>query len=229
MVQIKKKCQFFPYLKSLSYAIIFGFWVTLGKTGQHSMPGHLTIQGIPFTSPEDLFEKFQSSKAKQYVSKLKEKRYSYSEIPDKARTIGTLDATSCLGIVYRVPNQSIYVQHHDGRPLESLLEIFDKNEIFGPIPMQVTLIGGCKTSNHYASIEKHTKENFERLIEFWIKHQFHIDLQGWAAGDDYRYDALCSDFIVGKDQSNNEGQFNSSVWTSFSNNYFRLFGIFFCL
>lgn len=155
----------------------------------------LAVRGIPCRSPQDLFEKCHLNEALKYALELKKTRYSYSEVPDKGKKIGTLDATSCIGVVYRAANDATYVQHLDGRSLESLLEIFD------PSPVQVTLIGGCTTADKkYTSLEKHTKENFEKLVEFWNRHRFNIDVQGWAIGDGRQYNTLCSDFIVGKEK-----------------------------
>lgn len=113
-------------------------------------------------------------------------RISYSDIPDKENKIGTIDATSCLGVVYRT-SKSLYVQHLDDRPLDSLLDIFEEKS------MHITLVGGCLINGR---LEKHTQINIEKLLQFWKKHHFHIDLDKWHIGDGKSYASLCSDFVV---------------------------------
>ena len=156
----------------------------------------LTIQKLPFSSVQDLFEKTHLDGPLKYALELKQKRYFYSEVPDKEKKIGTIDATSCLGVIYKAADHALYVQHLDGRPLDSLLEILDSRSF------QVTLIGGCKMpgNDSYSSLEKHTKENLENLVKFWKTHLFNIDVQGWAIGDGPKYETLCSDFIVGEEK-----------------------------
>lgn len=148
-------------------------------------------------SPEDLFNKCLLGDARNYSTVLKEKRFTFAEIPINRTTIGTIDATSCLGVTYRVSGQGVYVQHHDGRALDSVFEMFKKDGV-NHLPMQVTLVGGCCQGHakYYNRLEKHTKENFEKLMSFWQENRLNVEVQGWALGDAHKYETLCSDFIV---------------------------------
>ncbi|HSX04554.1 MAG TPA: hypothetical protein VLG76_07495 [Rhabdochlamydiaceae bacterium] len=160
----------------------------------------MTVQGVSITSPEELFRQCQIGEAGKVALALKERRYSYNEIPQKEKKLGSFDATSCVGVVYRTADHSVYVQHHDGRPLESLLTIFDRKE--RTMPLKVTLIGGSRPalSHNYECLEKHTKENLEKLVKFWKDYQFNINLQGWAIGEGNDYATLCSDFMVDEEK-----------------------------
>lgn len=154
----------------------------------------LTVRGSLVHTTEELIEKCMSGEAHQYALQLQSVRYSYDQIPDREKKIGTLDATSCLGIVYRTEERETYVQHHDGRPLKSLLNFMDRNLFKKERPIQVTLIGGCKRGRH--SLEIHTRENIEKLFKFWQEHAFNIDIQGWVIGDARSYETLCCDFVA---------------------------------
>jgi hypothetical protein len=166
----------------------------------------LTVRGSPCASAEEAFEQCHLGRALGYALELKQTRYSYHQVADKGETIGTLDATSCLGVIYRTPDHATYVQHHDGRPLHTLLSLFDKSTFCCHHPVEVTLVGGCKIAaknglslTEYPCLEKQTKENLKKLVYFWQEAQFHIDIQGWAIGDGQEYTALCSDLIVDRE------------------------------
>lgn len=150
----------------------------------------LTVRKNHIKSAKELFEKCGLSEAYQHACELKKKRIPYSAIREKQKKIGTFDATSCLGVVYQTQN-GLFVQHVDGRPLDVLLTIFSKSS-----PIKVTMIGGCKNGNGYAHLEKNTKENLEKLVSFWLKHHFTIDVQTWALGEGDSYQTLCSDFVA---------------------------------
>jgi Protein N-terminal asparagine amidohydrolase len=164
----------------------------------------LTVRGSSFHAARELFEKCNRGDPHKYALELQNTRYSYDQIPKKGEKVGTIDATSCIGIVYRTGDQTTYVQHHDGRSLETLVKIFDKKNFRGLRPIEVTLIGGCKKAgkngggvDEYSSLEKYTKENIEKLVKFWHESAFNIDVQGWAIGDGGTYETLCSDFVAG--------------------------------
>lgn len=163
------------------------------------------VQGKAVSSAQELFMQLNESGPQGYTSALKSSRTSV--IPFDENGIGTIDATSCIGVVYHTPNNSLYVHHHDGRAFESLLPLFDINAFKDAIPVKATLVGGCRQPNEkgefvhtYSRLEqRYTKKNFEDIVHFWRAKQLNIDVQGWAIGDDKANATLCSDFVAGPD------------------------------
>lgn len=149
----------------------------------------VTIRGKPFSTLKELLE----------TSQRDVKRYSYLDVPSRGKKAGTLDATSCLGVIYRTEDKSTYVQHHDGRSLQTMLSVFADKSFSSSRVIRVTLVGGCSIgqgSNGVPLLEKHTHENVEGLLAFWKGIPFSIDLQGWFLGNASSYETLCSDFLV---------------------------------
>jgi hypothetical protein len=154
----------------------------------------LKVKGELVHTSEELFNKCLDGEAHQFSLGLQKIRYSYHEIPKK--TVGTIDATSCIGIIYRANDGTTYVQHYDGRPMHSIQKYINAGKSKGAF--QVIMIGGCRifNNNDYSSLEKHTAENIEKLVHFWKKSNDEIDIQGWVIGDARSYETLFSDFVV---------------------------------
>lgn len=163
----------------------------------------LSVRGHLVSSPVEFFERCHSTDAARYVNQLKESKLS--SLDANAKKIGTIDATSCLGVCYHTPNGDVYVQHHDGRGCSRLIDLFKLHAFAGSEPVKVHLIGGCTEKDRdgefkparYDLLEsKHTKTNMVGLIAFWRIQGYKIDVQGWALGEAKTNETLCSDFVA---------------------------------
>jgi hypothetical protein len=188
------------------------------------------LSGKRVCTGKDLFYECHKDKFLDYANALKSNPISYNEVPQKRKKIGSVDATSCIGVIYRTLDKTTYVHHHDGRSLQSLNDTL-KEENFETLgPINTTLIGGCyyklNSTLDYLNLEKHTKENIEQLVKFWNDSNFHIDLQGWVIGEGNSYQDLCSDFVADFEttyllKQGNIGNLNLAVNGSIIPNYCR--------
>jgi hypothetical protein len=151
----------------------------------------------------DLFTACHTAEAQKYSNELKQNRLATL---DNQQCIGTIDATSCIGVSYHTPEGSIIVHHHDDRSFHSLLPFLSEPSFKSGTPVKATLIGGCRNPDNrgqfpsdFSFLESHTLKNIDTIINFWNHYQLNIDLQGWALGDALVNETLCSDFIASKD------------------------------
>lgn len=161
------------------------------------------VRGQSATTAEALFALCHTTDATRYVSELRDKTLtSFTDVQEK-KMIGTIDATSCLGICYQTPTGEVYVQHHDGRPSHELVRLFDRAVMDGQKPLSVHLVGGCTLPNRqgeckaeYQLLEEYSRENIESIVQFWKSYRLKIDVQGWALGQAKAYETLFPDFIA---------------------------------
>lgn len=153
-----------------------------------------------------------SSEAQRFANDVKAASRLQSLESIAGKLIGTIDATSCIGVAY-FHGRAIVVQHVDGRDFRGLQSIFDdiafnkSNEA-----TKVCLVGGSRMQNNagafindYKLLEPFTRENLEGLVQYWDRNSFKIDIQGWAIGDfvdverlhgTLGIERLCPDFVA---------------------------------
>lgn len=178
----------------------------------------MTVQGVPFQYAGEAFRLLNSEKAQRISQDLKNNRVSSLEtVPEEA--IGTIDATSCIGVCYHTPQGSVIVKHVDKRMFQGLQGICEGSLFQGSEPVKATLIGGMRHPNERGDFEhnvylldqKYTFRHFEDLVSYWRASNFKVDIQGWAIGDNVTSlksnpddktpnERLCSDFLAAKDQ-----------------------------
>lgn len=163
----------------------------------------VTVRGQAATNAEALFALCQATDATRYVSQLRDKTVtSFADVQEK-KMIGTIDATSCLGICYQTASGDVFIQHHDGRPSYELVNLFGRAVMQGEKPLSVHIVGGCSQPNpqgefkaEYQLLEKFSKENVESIVQFWKSYRLKIDVQGWALGQTKAYETLFPDFVA---------------------------------
>lgn len=168
----------------------------------------VAVNGVPVNTCQQFFQACNSTDAQRYANDLKKTRLaSLDTIQNtEGQTIGTIDATSCIGVSYCTSEGSVYVHHHDGRPLGNLLQLFEEKAFRGHKPVHVTLVGGCRNPNNRGEFihdysllnQEDTRKNFEQIVQFWNSERMNINVNGWAIGDAKTNDTLCSDFITAK-------------------------------
>jgi len=168
----------------------------------------ITMRGVTVANVKELYARCNEAEAQRDLNDLKHNRLSTLEgiTEREGPTLGTIDASSCIGVAYWTPQGSLFVQHHDGISCESLRATFDFHAFKGPGIVNVTLVGGYRNSNprgeftpDYKLIEKlDTRHNIKTLFGFWQRAGYRINIQNWAIGDDKSNDTLCSDFLAAK-------------------------------
>jgi len=118
--------------------------------------------------------------------------------------IGSIDMTSCVAAVYFPRNVTwshVFVQHHDGRKLDSLVSLF--NEYKNGDQIDVLLLGGIRkkdpkgeAKSDYDLVHQLTRANFKSLVDFWQELPQQINLIGWCIGEETSKAELVSEFLV---------------------------------
>lgn len=166
----------------------------------------LSVRGQPVSTALELFDRCHATEAVHYTNQLREQMLT--SLDHCENKIGTIDATSCIGVCYQTPTGDVYVQHHDGRNFAKLVDLFERKVFIDKEPVKVHLVGGCtekdrdgafKPSRYDLLEQKHTRGNFEGLVAFWKNQGYKIDVQGWALGLADSNATLCSDFVADKE------------------------------
>ncbi len=168
----------------------------------------LSVDGNVMTDARAIFDSLGQAKFQDYSSTIRNNRLTSARIPEvlQEKSIGTVDATSCISVCY-LNSKHVVIHHHDieERKLEKIAQVFSdyfpENE-----PVQVVLIGGCRTKSptthtyehEYETLNIGTQKAFTSLISFWNTVKLNLELQGWVIGNDDSNASLCSDFLVNR-------------------------------
>lgn len=164
----------------------------------------IVISGTRVETNKAVFKELGKAEPEKYANDVKSSRISLIENVSSERSLGSIDATSCINAIYS-NSKGILVQHVDDRDDLIFKEIF-RNKFPKEEPVNVTLVGGYRVpdasgnfSHDYGLIERdHTRINFNTIVNMWSSLEHTIDVKGWVIGDSCSNATLASDFYADK-------------------------------